>query len=337
MTRFFTNRIGGASQIRVYKVNKREGANPLSTNQKAIECLENNDYDAALLLFKEALNESRDVQSLTNLAWIYYHEEGDIETAIHLAQEAVDLNPTSHFPYSLLGEMLVQTERWEEASNVLLNAIAAQPSKEDYNNLAIAKYHLGEWNEASALFLKSAEPSDYAMYSHIHCLIKMGRTNEAKHKLDAFSESDEDFVGEVHVAELYFELNCFSEAVHWFEKSWNTYYKTPDWVCRYIYALVQIHAMDRAIEIAEESIRLKQDDIEEEQAEECDENWTESEKTAHLNQLENEKREYKHIIETISTGYVPPFKFTTSISSRCYLFGCSRHHYPEYRDETVME
>ena len=89
---------------------------------------------------------------MTNLAWIYYHEEENIEAAMHLAQEAVKLNPTSHFPYSLLGELLVLTERWEEAAVVLTDSIAVEPSKEAYNNLAIAKYHLGEWEQASALF-----------------------------------------------------------------------------------------------------------------------------------------------------------------------------------------
>ena len=78
----------------------------------------------------------------------------------------------------------------------------------------------------------------------------------------------------------------FFEAVHWFEKSWNTYDKSPDWVCRYIYALVQTNAMERAVEIAEECIQLKQGDIEEEQAEECDEHWTESDQAAYLIRLQ---------------------------------------------------
>ncbi|MDT0125806.1 tetratricopeptide repeat protein [Paenibacillus sp. RRE4] len=303
----------------------------MTTNQKAIECLENNDYDAALTLFQKALNDSRDVQSLTNLAWIYYHEEDEVEKAIHLAQEAVALRPISHFPYSLLGELLVQTERWEEAALVLSDSIAVEPSKEAYNNLAIAKYHLGELERASALFLKSAGPSDYALYSHVHCLIQLGHTIEAKHKLDAFLESDEDFVGEVHVAELYLELACFTEALHWFKKSWNTYDKSPDWVSRYIYALVQTNAMERADEIAQECIRLKQDDIEEALAEECDEDWTESDQAAYVFRLQMEKKEYEHILEQIASGFVPPFKFTTSLSSKCYLFGCSRHEHPEYK------
>ncbi|TYP67365.1 tetratricopeptide repeat protein [Paenibacillus methanolicus] len=125
----------------------------MNIDQKAIEHLERNEYEAALALFKEAVNESRSVQSLTNLAWIYYHEESDTETALELVKEAIGLNPASHFPYNLLGEIYVALEKWEDASKVLLNSIAIRPSREANNNLAIANYHLGELNEASTIML----------------------------------------------------------------------------------------------------------------------------------------------------------------------------------------
>ncbi|MFC4775446.1 tetratricopeptide repeat protein [Paenibacillus sp. GCM10023252] len=302
----------------------------MNNNQKAIELLERNEYDGALALFKEALNELRNVQSLTNLAWIYYHEECDTETALELVKEAVSLNPASHFPYNLLGEIYVALERWEDASKVLSNAISIEPSKEAINNLAIAKYHLGELEEASALFLDSAEPSDYTMYSHIKCLIEIGQTTEAKCKLDAFSARDDEFVGEVEVAELYVELQCFSESVCWFEKSWDTYYKTPDWVCRYIYSLIKTNLYNRAVEIANECSQLKINDIQDEHKVECDEDWTESDKATYIKQLEDDKQEYENIINKISNGFVPPLKFSTSLSSSCYLFGCSRHNHNEF-------
>ncbi|WP_148930595.1 hypothetical protein [Paenibacillus methanolicus] len=148
--------------------------------------------------------------------------------------------------------------------------------------------------------------------------------------MDAFSENDDDFVGEVHVAELYVELQCFSEAVRWFEKSWNTYYKTPDWVSRYIYSLMKTNALNRAIEIMNECIKLKTNDIQEENAVQCNENWTESEKASYIKQLEDDKQEYENFINMISNGFVPPLKFSTSLSSSCYLFGCSRHNHPEF-------
>lgn len=301
----------------------------MNFNQKAIEYLESNDYDRALDLFKEAVAESRNVQSLTNLAWIYYHEESDIENALELVKEAISLKPASHFPYNLLGEIYVELEEWEDAAVVLLNSIAIEPSKEAHNNLAIAKYHLGELYEASALFLKSAEHSDYTMYSHIKCLIDIGKTTEAKGKLDAFTENDDEFVGEVHVAEMYVELQCFSEAVDWFEKSWDIYYKSPDWVSRYIYSLIKTNAMNRAVNIANECIQSKSQDIQDEFSVQCDGDWTDKDKASYIQQLKADKQEYESIIDKITKGCVPPFKFSTSLKSSCYLFGCSRHNHHE--------
>ena len=30
-------------------------------------------------------------------------------------------------------------------------------------------------------------------------------------------------------------------------------------------------------------------------------------------------------------GYIPSMKFSTSIKTSCYLFGCGRHNHPEYQ------
>lgn len=105
----------------------------MNINQKAIEYLEKNEYDKAMSLFQEAVNESRNVQSLTNLAWMYSYEEGDNEAALELIKEAVCLNPSSHFPYNLLGEIYIQMEMWQDATAVLSQSIAVQPSNEAYN------------------------------------------------------------------------------------------------------------------------------------------------------------------------------------------------------------
>lgn len=306
----------------------------MNINQKAIEYLEKNEYDKAMSLFQEAVNESRNVQSLTNLAWMYSYEEGDNEAALELIKEAVCLNPSSHFPYNLLGEIYIQMEMWQDATAVLSQSIAVQPSNEAYNNLAVAKYHLGFLEEASDYFQRCAVGSGYTMYSHVKCLIELGRTTEAKSKLDCFLDDDDDddeFVGEVQVAELYVELKCFNEAVNWFEKGWSVYHKTPDWVSRFIYSLINTNSLSRAFEIVTECIQEKIGDINDAQEDECNEGWTESDKEEHIKQLHSDKSEYERIIEQISSGYIPAMKFSTSINTSCYLFGCGRHNHPEYQ------
>ena len=72
-------------------------------------------------------------------------------------------------------------------------SILIQPSDEAYHNVAVAHYNLGELEEASEFFLRVAGDSDYIMYSYVKCLIGLGRTTEAKEKLDAFNRKSDNF------------------------------------------------------------------------------------------------------------------------------------------------
>ncbi len=304
----------------------------MNLNQKAIELLEENKYDESLKLFKKAVEIKRDVQSLNNLAWVYCHEEDDDTSALPLLEEVINMNPNSHFPYNLVGEIYCRQEKWESAKEILERAISIQPSKTAYNNLAVANYHLGNIEDASRYFLLASEPSDYAMYSHVKCLIELGNKSEAKRKLDTFSENDDEFVGEVDVADLYVELNCYEEAITWFEKGWNSYWKQPNWISRYIYSLLKVNNLTRSQELLNEAINGKIEEIKDAHEEECDEDWTEGDKQAHIKELLNEKNEYEQMIEKISLGYIPKMEFDTSIQKACYLFGCKRHNHPEYQE-----
>lgn len=324
------NRIGAANFDPVKEIHV------LNINQMAIEYLERNEYDEALRLFQQAVEKSRNVQSLTNLAWIYLHEECDTENALKLIKEAVALNPSSHLPFNLMGEIYTQMELWHLASDALQQSISIQPSKEAYNNLAIANYHLGQLEAAADFFLLCSNHSDYAMYSHVKCLIELGRNEEALIKLATFSEEDDEFVGTVELAELYLEIDYFEESVLWFEKGWKLYWKSPDWVSRYVYALFKSNAPNRARDILTEVIEQKVEELSKAHEDICDENWTEHDKVEYIQRLYDEKREYENMFNRISAGYIPQMKFNTSLSSRCYLFGCTRHNHPEYLDEREL-
>lgn len=131
----------------------------LNINQKAIELLEENKYDESLKIFQEAVIISRDVQSLTNLAWIYCYEEDDYTKALDLLEEAINMNPSSRFPYSLLGEVYLRKEKWKQAKDILIKSISIHTSKTAYNNLAVANYHLGNLEDAAKYFLLASEKS----------------------------------------------------------------------------------------------------------------------------------------------------------------------------------
>ncbi len=291
---------------------------------------EQNEYEEAMELFQQAVRESRDVQSLNNLAWMYLYEEENDDKALELISEVVKLNPSSYFPYNILGEIYMKQKKWEEAKEALQKSISIQPSNEAYHNVAVAHYNLGELEKALEFFLRVAGDSDYIMYNYVKCLIDLGRTTEAKEKLDAFNRKSDNFVGEINVADLYVELNCYKEAIEWFEKGYKEVWKSPNWIGRFVYALYKANNFSRINEVIRESIEAKTADIEDVQNEEVEENWTEKDKKELIEEYTEENNCYKKMIERIKSGYVPGLEFETDHIGACYLFGCKRHNHLEY-------
>lgn len=304
----------------------------MNLNQKAIELFEEKGYIEALHVFREAVRVSRDVQSLNNLGWILMHEKRDYPAALEILQEAVAMKPDSHFPYSVLGEVCLHLMKWEEARDALEKAMALQSTKTDYHNLGVAHYHLGNKEEAAQFFLLESEPSDGSLYCHIKCLIELGRMEQAKQLLGTFSEQDEDFAGEVDVADLYLELGCYHEAIHWFEKGWDLYGKEPSWVSRFAYCLVKVGKHDRGREILEEVIQERTERLEE-VLHEADERWDEENRQWYIADLTSDKQAMEKILTNFPPGQLPPMEFLTTIKSDCCLFGCGRHGHPEYHSK----
>ncbi|GGB42221.1 tetratricopeptide repeat protein [Fictibacillus barbaricus] len=303
----------------------------INTNQKAIDQLEKNNLQEAMKLFKKAVLERRDVQSLTNLAWMYLHEEEDVQAALVLVTEAIELEPYSHFPYSLYGELLLRYERFEEALKYLLISISIEPTPEAYHNVGVAKYYLGDSAEAAKYFGLAAGKSDFTLYNQVECLIDSGQTDEAKRILGTFDENDEDFIGEIDLAELYAELGLFEEAIIWFEKGWESYYKTPDWIVRFVNALFKTNQLNKAQILIKEAIQLKEEELCKVREDETDEDWTELDKQEQVRELMDEIKEYESMIERVTEGVLPALKIEPSIEGGCYLFGCQRHEHDEYK------
>lgn len=104
----------------------------LNTNQRALELYELNHYEEALKTFQLAVKELRNVQSLTNLAWIYYHEESNSQIAEELLNEVLQMTPSSHFPYNLLGEIYLERKEWRKAADILTQSIEIVPTSEAF-------------------------------------------------------------------------------------------------------------------------------------------------------------------------------------------------------------
>jgi tetratricopeptide (TPR) repeat protein len=314
----------------VYNGKKRgDMRDELNTNQKALECLENNEYEKAVFYFLQAVDESRDVKSLTNLAWIYSYEEDNDDAAIVLLEEVVNLSPLSYFPYSLLGEIYLKRSRWTEALSLLVKSINILPTLSANSNLGVVYYHLGDKKRASEFFLKGSTSSDYSKYGHFKCKIELDEIEEAKQMLGLVSEEDEEFFGQVEMAELYVEMECFELAIEWFKKGWNHYAKSEDWVSQYIYALLKLHSRDLAQDVYNEMLQSFNEDIENSKNEECNDHWSVVDKEEHIKGIMQDKEKFTAMIKRIESGYIPRIYFEPTIYTDCYLFGCKRHNHLE--------
>ncbi|WKA53215.1 tetratricopeptide repeat protein [Planococcus shixiaomingii] len=296
----------------------------MSSDQKALEAFKIEEYKVYLKEFKKAAMTARTVQSLTNLAWIYSYQGEDDRTAMSLLEEVIAMNPDSHFPYSLLGEIYVRKKEWKPAQDTLLQALAIHPTKAAYNNLAVAQVQLGNLKEAANNFLLAEEGFDWSMYGHIKILIDVGNLEEAESKLDLYSEKDHDLVGFVDLADLYVEIGSYAKAIAWFEKDWdNLIAKDPTWVNRYIYALYKTNNLSCMQEIIEEVSTQLDLEMKEAWKEEIHEEWSELEKNEYIQALRKEKEEYEQAFLSILDDKCPALAFDYPIKGACYLFGYS--------------
>ncbi|MGK7377598.1 tetratricopeptide repeat protein [Planococcus sp. 1R117A] len=305
----------------------------MNINQQAIEAYESYEYEKALSLFQEAVREFRDVQSLNNLACFLWAEEEDDEQALVLLEETIELRPASHFPYSLIGEIYTKQGQWSKAKEALLKALAIEPTKAIYQNLAVASFQLGNIEDAAGCFLLASEESDTSLYSHVKCLIELGEKAEAIKVLDTFSEEDEEFVGEVEVADLYLEAGHYELAVKWFEKGWDSYHREPNWIKRYVYALFKLERLQDALEIIKQAIALNAVDLDEITDQEVDENWTIADKQEVIEEHLQQQKAYRETWNLLLSGHVPEMEFEPYYQSACYFFGCTRHHHEEYKGD----
>ncbi len=61
---------------------------------------------------------------------MYFYEEENDDKALELIREVVKFNPSSYFPYNILGDIYMKQEKWTEAKEALQKSISIQPSDE---------------------------------------------------------------------------------------------------------------------------------------------------------------------------------------------------------------
>lgn len=134
--------------------------------------------------------------------------------------------------------------------------------------------------------------------------------------------------GALDMADLYADLGCFHEAVHWFEKGWVSYAKDPE--SRFVYSLVKVGNSERARDILKEVIQERMDQLEEAYADEANEIWGEEDLQILMEEWNSEKQAFETMLADFPPDELPPIEYEPTIKTDCYLFGCGRHGHLEY-------
>ena len=306
--------------------------NNLSDNAKALMLFEQNEYDAAFALLKKLAEEQRDVQSLNNLAWMYLHEEEDADEAKRLLEEVITLNPQSPFPYMMLGEITLKEGQLNQAKAYLQTAIALGFTEEAVHNLAIVHFKQGDYVAAAVHFAKVTGDSGITRLHEVVSWMYAGEHLKAKKMLDNWNEEAYDYTGATEIADVYMEMEYFSEVREQFEKEWHSGINSPYLVSRFAYTLMQLGDTEACQTIISTALEEKRNEIVEVQEEECDEHWTKADKVERIEELMQEKDVLESLFEQLQNGYVPAFEYEFYLMGGCQLFGCQQHGNDEYRN-----
>jgi len=328
---------------------KSDPTNVRLLNRLAIAKMETQGCEKALEVFKKAAESCPTVQSLNNLGYFYLYEgepndDGSFSCAsskaIDVLEQATSLNPTSEYPFSLLGKAYLVAKRDKEAEEVLIKAVSLAPDQANQNNLGIALYRQGRIEEAAYWFSKaqlSSSSGDISFKPHLNygvCLAQLGRTIDAEKIADFLITNDEakDDIDLLDVSQIYYETLKYSKVVELFDNyqySWSF-----DWAIIYLFCLTQCQRKSQAETLLKEAIHNNLLEIEEIKVDDDDE-WTEQERMDRIKDLALEIDKYREEYSKIVAGDRPPVNFQPYEVSKCYLFGCYRHNNPEYEGEIV--
>jgi len=323
---------------------KRQPDNVNLLNELAITLIELNNYEQAYKCLKKAYDLKKGVKQLNNLAYFYYAEckptlvDGEYEwedankEAIELLKEAIALNPNSHFPYDLLGEILLYAEKDDKAADYILKAIEIKPTMNNLNNMGVYYYQKSNFREAAEYFRKATEYSINSLTPLLNygiCLAELNHKEEALQVGEELLELNEE-LGDVSYQEISFiyyiikEYQKFEEA---FTKD-DIMFLCVEWYPPYLYGLYQLGKLDEMNQFVEGVIQKKEREMQDSMQDE-DQDWEEGQLEEYLEEEKKEIAFLKAEKDKVLEGICPGVDYEASYEKDCYLFGCMRHENPK--------
>ncbi len=313
--------------------------------------IETRDFEEGLNILQKAVQLKPSVQTLTNLGYFYLKEgeptdEGWFlreDKAIQVLEWAINLNPLSHFTYSVLGEAYLKTNRNSDALNILFRAVLIEQTPANLNNLGVALFRNGDYAEAASRFYQShylSDQEDYSFYPYFNygmTVSKLGKKEEVR-AIAAYINDNKDLesllgVSLIDLMELHYENQDYTNCIEIFERAKEHFYIGPAHLGLYLFSLNQTGKNAKVKEVYERAIEETRQSIEEiKEDDEIDPENKDWQVKSKLKDIQG----YNDIYDYVLRGHRPPNTYEPYIESRCYMFGCLRHCNPTYSESVKV-
>ncbi len=308
--------------------------------------METRDFERAYEILKYGVEIIPCIQTLTNLGYFYLYEgepngEGwryREDKAITVLEKAVNLNPQSHIPYSVLGEAYLTKNEDSKAEFVLKKAIEIEQTSANLNNLGVALYRQNKFKEAKVHFYNShlkRKLKHYTFRPYLNygmTLAKLGIEREAETVAKYLLNNGEDKTFEVDTVDIiniYYEIKDLNKVTELYPIAFEEVAISPQDFEMYIFALKQLgyeNTIDKLfIDTLKDKDELIKDIIEDDEIDE------ESKKYQVTNAF-REITEFRNSYDKVKRGKIIQSYYQPFIEKDCYLFGCLRHKNPVYSE-----
>lgn len=303
-------------------------------NRIAIGYLENPSVlqgNEDLKFFELAYKTKKTIKSAHNFAWFLYTEKGEEDKAIEVQKDCISLKPKTFYPYYLLGFMLLEKKKYDEAIQYLSIAREKSNRRDILHNLAFCHYKLGNLELSLNLFeqASSQDSENKSAFNQAVICFKLNRTDELKKIANKLNQSVNcnfhNTISQYEIGFLYFLLENYAKSTeclikqgingvdlnHWKELSYSLFVTDKQkWISQ----------QKKSIQECKESILEINTNPEE---------WdfdSEKEKNEELEELKNKITQIQKIVSNgISKPDINLEEYVWADSCGCLLFGCKRH------------
>lgn len=264
-----------------------------------------------------------------NLAFLY--ESNDEEkNCLYYLEEAIKLNPHMAVAYNELGRIRMENNIIEDNLNLFEKAYSLSSKMKYQYNYAVALFQHGYILKSKVLFeglLPKYQDARRVLYGYGVCCFYTGNKRKAIEIANKLAQGkNDDYITESEIADLYFLCDEYSKHNEMYDNSEIGYYSDVRWLAPYFYSLKVQGKMEKLQAKLTEVITEKNNKIIETEAEELDDEFTETEKNEDIQEYQKEKNEIITAFEKIiNEDYKPEIKIKLWLMYGCYMIDCPRH------------